>query len=99
MQKLLPLAIVMGFAALPAAAESVNWSGTGPNGGTAAGSADCSAADGSVSCTRSRTYTSPVGRTFTAESEAVRSRDGGIRTTTRTGPNGRSGTVTVERSR
>lgn len=88
MQRLLPLAVVLGLAAAPAVAESFEWSGTGPNGGTAAGAGSCSVDDGTRTCTRGGTYTSPVGRVFGAETTAVRSRGAVQRTTTGTGPNG-----------
>lgn len=99
MKRPLAIAAVLGCLALPASAGDYNWTWTGPKGGTAAGSGSCSAAGGTATCTRNGTYTSPAGREVTSVTRATRSREGGIRTTTRTGPNGRSATVTVERNR
>lgn len=99
MKRILTLGAIIGCLALPASAEGFQWSGTGPKGGTVTGGGACTHADGTAACDRGRTYTGPNGATATVKTEAVRSRDGGSRTTTRVGPLGRTGTVTVERSR
>lgn len=95
----LVIAAVLGCLAVPAVASDFSWTWTGPKGGSAAGSGSCSAAGGTATCNRSGTYTSPAGREVTSVTQATRSRDGGVRTTTRTGPEGRSRTVTVARNR
>ena len=98
MTKLYILIAAATLVAAPSFADT-QVSVTGPRGGTAEATRDCSAGGGAVSCSRSGTYTGPEGRTVSRETETTRSRDGGSRTTERTGPRGRTGTVTVERSR
>jgi hypothetical protein len=80
-------ALALALAA-PAMADTT-WSGTGPRGGTVAGSGSCAAAQGAVSCSKSGRYTSPAGQVWTNEATRLRTRDGVSVTGRVTGPGGR----------
>jgi hypothetical protein len=95
----LVLALSLGaLAALPAAADT-SWSGTGPRGGTAAGSAACTAGGGAVTCNRTGTATNPWGQSATTRATRVGTADGVTVTGTRTGPAGHSQGFSRERTR
>ena len=74
--------------ALPAAAGT--WTATGSNGGTGAGSWDCSRGGGSAACTSQGSWTGPNGQTATRTRSRLTT--GGQTTVngTTTGPNGQS---------
>lgn len=96
--KSLILPAVLIVLALPAAAQT-SWSGTGPRGGTYAGSGGCTAGDGSLTCSGASTYTNPFGQTFTRQSNRVATREGVTVNTQITGPAGKTATTLRTRSR
>ena len=102
MRTLALTALAAVLLAAPAAAASWSRSGetTGPNGRTVTTEVSGACADGR--CERDAVKTGPEVKTWTSESESVRTAPGTIeRTTTKTGPNGREvtrrGTRTITR--
>lgn len=84
--------------ALPAAAQT-SWSGTGPRGGTYAGSGGCATGPGSINCSGASTYTNPFGKTFTRQGNRVATREGVTAESQITGPAGNTTTTLRKRSR
>jgi hypothetical protein len=80
-------ALALAFA-VPAMAETT-WTGTGPRGGTIAGSGQCGASEGAITCSKTGQYTNPVGQVWTNESTRVRTRNGITVNGSVTGPGGR----------
>jgi hypothetical protein len=89
----LALIASLGLLAAPAMAET-NWTATGPKGGTAAGTANCTHANGITTCQGDSTYTNPKGKAFQRSATATGNRFGGQRVITTTGPNGQTATAT-----
>jgi hypothetical protein len=89
----LAMTLTFGLLAAPAMADS-NWTWTGPKGGAAFGTTECSNANGVTTCQGNSTYTTPKGQTFQSQSSASGDRFGGQRVITTTGPDGKTATVT-----
>jgi hypothetical protein len=89
------LALIASFGLIgaPAMAES-SWTWNGPNGGTSAGTTNCSYANGITDCQSKSTYTNPYGKVFQRESAGTGNRFGGQRNVTTVGPNGNAATKT-----
>lgn len=96
--KTLTLTAALIALALPAAAETT-WTGTGPRGGTYAGSGSCAAGSGSITCNSSTTATNPWGQSATRSGTRVYTGEGVRKSFTTIGPAGRTTTATRERKR
>ncbi len=91
------IALVVVLTPMAAAAES--WDVTGPRGGTATGSISCARGDGTLTCDRAGTLTTPGARTVDRAAVRVTDSGGTVKTITSTGAGGRSVTVTRTRVR
>ena len=82
----------------PAAAET-GWTATGPKGGTASGTFDCTRTSGGAACEGNSLWTGPRGREWTGS--GTRTFEDGTVTGQRvgTGPRGRERTIDWRRTR
>jgi len=99
MTKILTLAALLALSTGLSAQAQTTWVATGPNGGTASGTRDCTAVDGARHCTGERTATGAYGYTRSTDTERVTQYGSSTVTGTRTGPGGRTGTFTRSWSR
>jgi hypothetical protein len=98
MTYLAKLMILATLTAGPTAALADGYSGTvtGPKGGTATYTGNCTAGETSVSCVRDSVLTGPKGYTSTRKIERESTAEGVTKKITTTGQNGRTVTTTRE---